>query len=223
MEEDEDSEESSDDEDVFAFLPPPTADGYPDQAVQQQQQPDAPPTYPSPIFDPNARYPPPTADVPFTPTSQPLHPFTPQPISPPSTASAHDDNPYRLKRLHSKETMPAPTTTSSRSVKVSLPPGSSEKDLEAGSIVIGKRSLRGTTPGTADTGLMTLSNAYAEPDDESREGSIKMEYDFDAIEEEDSPFPEVRASVSNTDDPDVPALTLRMWLVGLVLCIISRY
>ncbi|KAF8150467.1 OPT oligopeptide transporter protein-domain-containing protein [Mycena galopus ATCC 62051] len=48
-----------------------------------------------------------------------------------------------------------------------------------------------------------------------------MEFDFDAIEEEDSPFPEVRASVSNIDDPDMPALTLRMWFVGLFLCTIS--
>ncbi|KAF8911642.1 oligopeptide transporter [Gymnopilus junonius] len=48
-----------------------------------------------------------------------------------------------------------------------------------------------------------------------------MEFDFDAIDEEDSPFPEVRASVSNIDDPDMPAMTLRMWFVGLVLCMIS--
>lgn len=49
-----------------------------------------------------------------------------------------------------------------------------------------------------------------------------MEFDFDAIEEEDSPFPEVRASVSNIDDPDMPAMTLRMWFVGLLLCMVSR-
>ncbi|KNZ81221.1 hypothetical protein J132_02173 [Termitomyces sp. J132] len=48
-----------------------------------------------------------------------------------------------------------------------------------------------------------------------------MEFDFDAIDDEDSPFPEVRASVSNIDDPDMPALTMRMWFVGLILCMIS--
>jgi hypothetical protein len=32
-----------------------------------------------------------------------------------------------------------------------------------------------------------------------------MEYDFDQIEDEDSPYPEVRASVSNVDDPEMPA------------------
>lgn len=48
-----------------------------------------------------------------------------------------------------------------------------------------------------------------------------MDFDFDAIDEEDSPFPEVRASVSNIDDPDMPALTIRMWVVGLLLCVVS--
>ncbi|KAF8526011.1 OPT oligopeptide transporter [Hysterangium stoloniferum] len=48
-----------------------------------------------------------------------------------------------------------------------------------------------------------------------------MEYDFDTVEEEDSPYPEVRASVSNLDDPEMPTLTLRMWVIGLVLCIVA--
>ena len=48
-----------------------------------------------------------------------------------------------------------------------------------------------------------------------------MEFDFDAIEEEDSPYPEVRASVSNIDDPDMPSLTGRMWFIGLLLTVIS--
>ena len=36
-------------------------------------------------------------------------------------------------------------------------------------------------------------------------------------EEEDSPYEEVRASVSNMDDPDMPVLTFRMWLIGIFL------
>ncbi|TEB38095.1 OPT superfamily oligopeptide transporter [Coprinellus micaceus] len=48
-----------------------------------------------------------------------------------------------------------------------------------------------------------------------------MEFDFEAIEDEDSPYPEVRASVSNIDDPDMPAMTVRMWVVGLLLCMTS--
>ncbi|KAH6910295.1 OPT oligopeptide transporter protein-domain-containing protein [Coprinopsis sp. MPI-PUGE-AT-0042] len=48
-----------------------------------------------------------------------------------------------------------------------------------------------------------------------------MGFDFDAIDDEDSPYPEVRASVSNIDDPDMPAMTIRMWVVGLILCMVS--
>lgn len=48
-----------------------------------------------------------------------------------------------------------------------------------------------------------------------------MEFDFDAVNEEDSPFPEVRASVSNIDDPEMPVMTLRMWVIGLILSLIG--
>lgn len=36
-------------------------------------------------------------------------------------------------------------------------------------------------------------------------------------DDEDSPYPEVRASVSNIDDPDMPVLTVRMWIIGIIL------
>ncbi|KAF9075650.1 OPT oligopeptide transporter protein-domain-containing protein [Rhodocollybia butyracea] len=53
--------------------------------------------------------------------------------------------------------------------------------------------------------------------------SIKLSFSFSAlsVSSEDSPFPEVRASVSNIDDPEMPAMTFRMWVVGLSLCMIS--
>lgn len=35
--------------------------------------------------------------------------------------------------------------------------------------------------------------------------------------DEDSPYPEVRASVSNTDDPDMPCLTFRAVLLSVVI------
>ena len=41
----------------------------------------------------------------------------------------------------------------------------------------------------------------------------------DYEEEEDSPFAEVRASVSNMDDPDMPVLTFRMWVIGIFLTV----
>ena len=43
--------------------------------------------------------------------------------------------------------------------------------------------------------------------------AMTEEYD----EEEDSPYEEVRASVSNMDDPDMPVLTFRMWVIGIFL------
>ncbi|KAJ7496777.1 OPT oligopeptide transporter protein-domain-containing protein [Mycena latifolia] len=88
---------------------------------------------------------------------------------------------------------PAPVYNPSTPVRVSLPSTVEKDDVRAESF--------------AQTG--------------TEDGSIKMEFDFDAVEEEDSPFPEVRASVSNIDDPDMPALTIRMWFVGLFLCTIS--
>ena len=45
--------------------------------------------------------------------------------------------------------------------------------------------------------------------------------DMDAAEEEeDSPYAEVRASVSNIDDPEMPTMTFRMWFLGLTLVLI---
>lgn len=51
----------------------------------------------------------------------------------------------------------------------------------------------------------------------------RMKFDFNTLQEEDSPYPEVRASVSNIDDPDMPALTIRMWFIGLFLSSLGRY
>ena len=45
--------------------------------------------------------------------------------------------------------------------------------------------------------------------------SSRIEFNFDAIDEEDSPYPEVWASVFNIDDPEMPALTIHMWFEGL--------
>ncbi|KAF9046946.1 OPT oligopeptide transporter [Hymenopellis radicata] len=42
------------------------------------------------------------------------------------------------------------------------------------------------------------------------------DFDFD----DESPYPEVRSAVANTDDPDMPASTLRVWVIGLIWAII---
>ncbi|KAG9036498.1 hypothetical protein FRB95_008796 [Tulasnella sp. JGI-2019a] len=46
-------------------------------------------------------------------------------------------------------------------------------------------------------------------------------YDLDELDTEDSPYPEVRASVSNVDDPEMPVMTFRMWFLGITLCTIG--
>ncbi|KAH8078046.1 OPT oligopeptide transporter [Cristinia sonorae] len=38
--------------------------------------------------------------------------------------------------------------------------------------------------------------------------------------EDDSPYPEVRSAVANTDDPSIPASTIRVWIIGLIWAII---
>ncbi|TFY51053.1 hypothetical protein EVG20_g11190 [Dentipellis fragilis] len=105
----------------------------------------------------------------------------------------------------------ATTGVSSREVHVSLEDKEFASDDRLPKL---KRGSSGFSEGSSalDGGLEELGVDA----DDSR--SIKMEFDFDAVEEEDSPFPEVRASVSNIDDPEMPAMTLRMWVVGLLLC-----
>ena len=38
--------------------------------------------------------------------------------------------------------------------------------------------------------------------------------------EDESPYPEVRSAVSNTDDPSMPSSTFRAWVVGLTWAIL---
>ncbi|KAG6872081.1 hypothetical protein C0995_013225 [Termitomyces sp. Mi166 len=38
--------------------------------------------------------------------------------------------------------------------------------------------------------------------------------------EDDSPYPEVRSAVANTDDPDMPVSTLRAWIIGILWAVL---
>ncbi|KAG8944948.1 hypothetical protein FRC04_001300 [Tulasnella sp. 424] len=38
---------------------------------------------------------------------------------------------------------------------------------------------------------------------------------------DDSIYPEVRASVSNFDDPEMPVMTIRAWVIGMTLCLVT--
>ncbi|KAI9462332.1 OPT-domain-containing protein [Lactarius psammicola] len=48
----------------------------------------------------------------------------------------------------------------------------------------------------------------------------KADFSSDATQVQDSPYPEVRAAVANTDDPDMIVNTFRVWFIGLLFAII---
>lgn len=233
----EEEEEESDTEDLFAFLPPSTADQQRDVEKQRALDfsrispdytnvfantvpSDIPPlVYPSPTFDPYARFSSETAG----PSRRFSVPVSQVPVeSPPSTASNQGaSDPYGMRRLstaltNTTNTHPSRTSApSSRGIRVSLPSRPPEKYVEEDHRNSSRRIQRPSST-LGDSTTLSITPSMLEQD--SREGSIKMEFDFDAVNEEDSPFPEVRASVSNIDDPEMPAMTLRMWVIGLVLC-----
>lgn len=43
---------------------------------------------------------------------------------------------------------------------------------------------------------------------------------FSLFAEDDSPYPEVRSAVANTDDPDIPVSTIRAWVLGLIFAVL---
>ncbi|KAF8315052.1 OPT-domain-containing protein [Clavulina sp. PMI_390] len=78
------------------------------------------------------------------------------------------------------------------------------------------------TPGTTDASLTT---SYDIPDIEKIEAASitapsSKDYEFDQSLEDDSPYAEVRAAVSNLDDPTMPTNTFRMWFIGIFFTII---
>ena len=52
------------------------------------------------------------------------------------------------------------------------------------------------------------------------QGDYKAEAQIEEELEEDSPYPEVRAAVSNIDDPTMPVMTFRAWTLGLLFTIV---
>ncbi|KAF8218300.1 OPT oligopeptide transporter protein-domain-containing protein [Mycena galopus ATCC 62051] len=43
---------------------------------------------------------------------------------------------------------------------------------------------------------------------------------FHLADEEDSPYPEVRSAVANFDDPEMPASTIRSWILGILFSVL---
>ncbi|KAF8181623.1 small oligopeptide transporter [Pholiota molesta] len=52
------------------------------------------------------------------------------------------------------------------------------------------------------------------------ESPFDPNYDSNSILEDDSPYPEVRSAVANFDDPDMPASTIRAWVLGIFWAIL---
>ena len=48
-----------------------------------------------------------------------------------------------------------------------------------------------------------------------------IDQDF-AIDSDNSPYPEVRANVPNTDNVELPVNTVRMWFLGIVFTMVSQ-
>ncbi|KIO10350.1 hypothetical protein M404DRAFT_904268 [Pisolithus tinctorius Marx 270] len=167
--EEDDEDDESDAGDLFAFLPPSTADQQRDESLQQHFSPS--PDYP--IFDPYARFPANAAG----PSSRFTPPISSQPVeSPPSTASqqggAHD--PYRMRRLSNPRTGTAetrPSGTSSRDIHVNLPSSPREKSLEVEYSEIPSRKRHPSSTIGPDTTTLSLTPSMLEQD--SRDGSIK--------------------------------------------------
>ncbi|KAI0739693.1 OPT oligopeptide transporter [Daedaleopsis nitida] len=71
------------------------------------------------------------------------------------------------------------------------------------------------------------TSSYGEKDAEKQVTAVPVaefddpNLDKDAvILEEDSPYPEVRSAVANTDDPSMPVNTFRAWVIGIVWAIL---
>lgn len=60
----------------------------------------------------------------------------------------------------------------------------------------------------------------AEADRALAKGDEKAELRLEDVIEDDSIYPEVRAAVSNIDDPDMKANTFRAWFIGIIGCTI---
>ncbi|KAI5124229.1 hypothetical protein M0805_005078 [Coniferiporia weirii] len=75
-----------------------------------------------------------------------------------------------------------------------------------------------TTMGTS----IILNDSFVEdeePYDDDYFNDPNLDDDVGRIED-DSPYPEVRCAVSNVDDPEMPASTMRAWVMGILCAII---
>ncbi|QRW17658.1 OPT oligopeptide transporter protein [Rhizoctonia solani] len=200
-------EDESEDEDVFAYLPPTTAEQQAAQQQQQQQQQQMhiqPATAPlasvQPVTYPNSR-PALSSPTPVLPPTTPVHPSAARHIDTPDSLVPPES--FRMRTL--KERVPRQNKTPE--VHVSL----EDPDPELGRL----RPKRSISSDHVMEELLAPANSTitSSPRQVTEQHSLE--------EEDDSPYPEVRASVSNIDDPEMPALTFRVWAMGLFLCMLA--
>ncbi|KAF5313063.1 hypothetical protein D9619_003678 [Psilocybe cf. subviscida] len=83
-------------------------------------------------------------------------------------------------------------------------PSSHESDME--------KAGESPTKGFDDAQIAELTGAVFEDPNLDKEHAVAFD--------DESPYPEVRSAVANTDDPDMPVSTLRTWVIGLAWAII---
>jgi hypothetical protein len=176
----EDEDDESEPEDVFAYLPPTTAE----QQQQHQLQPETPdfahgyPPPPATASDPYAPptsfYPPPSPHSPSSPfyhapPTPREHPAAETPPSTGSRGSTDDHDPYRMRRLNTPDTRP--TTANPAAV-----PTSARPSISRGSAMSNKE-VHISLP-TTGTGAVTMPMASTSLDKDRAE----MEMDLTDIE-----------------------------------------
>ncbi|CUA75850.1 Sexual differentiation process protein isp4 [Schizosaccharomyces pombe 972h-] [Rhizoctonia solani] len=218
-------EDESEDEDVFAYLPPTTAEQQAAQEHHQQphiQPASAPLASVQPATYLNDR-PALSSPTPVLRPSTPVHPSANRRPATASDSSVERSAPPESFRMRSlRERIPRQNKTPE--VHVSL----EDPEMQLGP----KRSISSDHvmeqlpgPSALDDHKFakhgdgaTLSSLHFTA---SRRSDFSVEYEAQYEEEEDSPYPEVRASVSNIDDPEMPALTFRVWFIGMFLSMIA--
>lgn len=218
----EEEEEESEDEDVFAYLPPTT--GVSEPHVPNAQQPVVAASNQGKQISP-AQFHNLVAAAGLEGPSPPYQQQDPRPLNSivehPQTSSSFDGE--AGPDSYSMRPIPfSPATPSAFPIPANNPLTRSADS----------REVRVTLPSTG----VSFSSSYAppspgpkhrmssEPNTSVLDMGTSLKYtDVGALEEdeEDSPYPEVRASVSNTDDPEMPTTTFRMWFSGILLCFVS--
>ncbi|KAG5637343.1 hypothetical protein H0H81_004900 [Sphagnurus paluster] len=82
-------------------------------------------------------------------------------------------------------------------------------------------SMRSPSPSASKRASDIISHAHSDStSDMYRYDFFDPNLESDSVLEDDSPYPEVRSAVANFDDPDMPASTLRAWILGILWAVL---